>query len=117
MSLGGRLHAPTARAIAGLALLVPLCVVLTVSFAVLPEDIESGRVVVAPACTFRMIFGRPCPTCGMTRAFAALSHGRLDDARRYNGAAPLVYGLFWIGAAAGAAATATALVERARRMR
>jgi len=28
-----------------------------------------------PACGFRMVTGLPCPTCGMTTAFAWMAHG------------------------------------------
>ncbi|HEU4539014.1 MAG TPA: DUF2752 domain-containing protein, partial [Polyangiaceae bacterium] len=73
---------------------------LVVSFAVTPEDIEAGRVVLSPACHFKATFGRECPTCGLTRAFCALSHGRLDDARRYNRASPPLYALWWAGSCA-----------------
>jgi hypothetical protein len=35
-----------------------------------------------PPCTFRFLFGRPCPTCGMTTAWAHLVRGQLTDALR-----------------------------------
>jgi len=35
-------------------------------------------------CTFRLVFGRPCPTCGMTTAWSHLVRGRLGDALRAN---------------------------------
>lgn len=99
--------APGARRAVGLAsalLLAVLGLPLAVSFAVAPEDVESGRVVLSPGCHFKAVFGRECPTCGMSRAFCALSHGRAGDARRYNRAAPALYALWW-AAAAGALAT------------
>ena len=37
-----------------------------------------------PACSFESAFGRPCPLCGMTRATAALMHGDLRAAVRFN---------------------------------
>ncbi len=37
-----------------------------------------------PPCTFRMIFGKPCPSCGMTTSWALLTRGRLVDAMRAN---------------------------------
>ena len=40
-----------------------------------------------------------CPLCGMTRAFCALSAGRLDEALRWNRGAPALYSLFWLWAA------------------
>jgi hypothetical protein len=37
-----------------------------------------------PPCTFRFLFGRPCPTCGMTTAWAHLVRGQLIGALRAN---------------------------------
>lgn len=37
-----------------------------------------------------------CPLCGMTRAFCALSSGRLRDAVNWNRGAPALYTLFWL---------------------
>ena len=39
----------------------------------------------------------------MTRGFAAMSHGRFDDASRYNPAAAIVYAVWWLGTATAAA--------------
>jgi hypothetical protein len=97
--------------LASAAVLLVLALVLAVSFVVTPEDIESGRVVLSPTCHFKAIFGRECLTCGLTRAFAALSHGRLDDAWRYNRGAPVLYALLWLGAVAAAATLARAVVS------
>jgi hypothetical protein len=90
------------RALAGFFVLAPLAFVLAVSFAVTPEDIESGRVVLSPPCLFKLAVGRPCPSCGLTRAFAALSHGELELASSYNRAGLAVYALFWLTALAAA---------------
>ena len=35
-----------------------------------------------PPCTFRLIFGYPCPGCGMTTCFAHFVRGHLIDAAR-----------------------------------
>jgi hypothetical protein len=43
-------------------------------------------------CTFRVLTGKPCPTCGMTRATCALVHGEWAKARSYH---PLVLP-FWV---------------------
>lgn len=37
-----------------------------------------------PPCTFLVLFGRPCPTCGMTTAWAHLAQGQWGDAARAN---------------------------------
>jgi hypothetical protein len=37
-----------------------------------------------PPCTFWVLFGRPCPTCGMTTAWAHLVRGEWVDAGRAN---------------------------------
>lgn len=50
-----------------------------------------------PACTFRALTDLVCPTCGTTRAVAALAHGDVLAAIRYNPAVPLVLALM-IGA-------------------
>lgn len=42
-------------------------------------------------CTFRVVTGKPCPTCGMTRATCALAHGEWAKAMGYH---PLVVP-FW----------------------
>jgi hypothetical protein len=89
------------RGIAFLVLLVPLATALVISFTATPEDLELGRIVVSPPCVSRLFFDRPCPTCGMTRAFAALSHGHFEQARQYNRGAWVVYLVYWVGAAVG----------------
>jgi uncharacterized protein DUF2752 len=80
---------------------LPLVGALLVSFLVTPDDIESGRVVLSPPCTMRALFGRPCPSCGLTRGFAALSHGDIARATGYNPATVPLYILFWLGAILG----------------
>jgi hypothetical protein len=37
-----------------------------------------------PPCTFRALFGIPCPSCGMTTSFAHFAHGHLWQAFRAN---------------------------------
>ncbi len=75
-------------------LLLPVAGSLVVSFVVTPEAIEGG-LMLSPPCTFKTMLGLPCLSCGMTRAFAALSHGQLALAWSYNKLSPLVYLGFW----------------------
>lgn len=65
--------------------------VLALSFVISPNDIASGAVSFTPPCPMKMLLQRDCPTCGMTRAFAALGHGHWHEALAYNRAAPLVF--------------------------
>jgi len=37
-----------------------------------------------PVCIYRSTLGKPCPFCGLTRAFAQITHGRFDLAWKYN---------------------------------
>lgn len=37
-----------------------------------------------PPCTFRMLCGIPCPSCGMTTSFAHLTRGRFTQAIQAN---------------------------------
>jgi Protein of unknown function (DUF2752) len=68
--------------------------VIVVSFVVSPEDIASGAVWLSPECPMRLLLHRECPTCGMTRAFAAIGHGQWNEALGYNRAAPIVFFAF-----------------------
>lgn len=47
-------------------------------------------------CLWRRATSVPCPSCGMTRAFCALSRGEWSVALDYNFVAPAVYGLLWV---------------------
>lgn len=44
-------------------------------------------------CPSRLLMKIPCPSCGMTRAFAALTHFDLAYALRANPASPLIFAL------------------------
>lgn len=37
-----------------------------------------------PPCSFRVMFGIPCPSCGMTTSFSNVIRGRFIDAARAN---------------------------------
>ena len=96
------------RAVSAGVLLVPVVGALLVSFLVTPVAIESG-LMLSPPCTFKTVFGVPCLSCGMTRAFAALSHGHFALAWSYNRLSPFMYGCFWVLAAWGSWHLARAL--------
>jgi len=48
-----------------------------------------------PPCLFHAVTGIPCASCGMTRAFLDLGHGRFLAALEHNLASPLVYAGAW----------------------
>lgn len=72
---------------------------LVTAFVVTPEAIESGEVALSPPCPFKRATGHDCPTCGMSRGFSALAHGRWADARAYHSATPFMFVLFAVVAA------------------
>ena len=43
-----------------------------------------------PPCTFRVVTGLPCPSCGMTTSFALLMHGDLANSLRANAVGTLM---------------------------
>jgi len=54
-------------------------------------------------CGFHWLTGRPCPLCGLTRAFFALAKGHWAEAVHFHALSPLafamVFALFWNGKA------------------
>lgn len=67
-------------------------------------SVESGD----PTCLVRILFGLPCPGCGMTRAWVHTAHGNLGTAFEYN-----LFGPVGMAVAAGIVAyVAYALVRR-----
>ena len=62
-----------------------LCV-LAISAIFKPETLPN-----IPACSFKQATGRPCPGCGLTRGFCAISHGRFADALHFNPFSFLLY--------------------------
>jgi hypothetical protein len=45
-----------------------------------PSGIGTATQLGLPPCGMLALTGRPCPTCGMTTAFALFAHGRVVDA-------------------------------------
>lgn len=98
--------------VAGAAALgLPTWYALLVSVVVSPEALERGDAVVAPSCWLRALLGAPCPTCGLTRAFAALGHGDVERALALHRAAPAVYAVYWIVGVAAAIVLTTQLAR------
>jgi hypothetical protein len=55
-----------------------------------PRGYGTHRQLGLPPCTVRLLFGIPCPSCGMTTSFAYLMRGQLGDAVRANPAGPFL---------------------------
>jgi len=45
-------------------------------------------------CPWYHLSGHPCPFCGMTRAFVAITHFDIQAAIEFNPGSPLIYGAF-----------------------
>lgn len=70
------------RRIRGSLILAPCLAVLAVSLWLHPREAGYGthRALGLPACGFLAQTGYPCPSCGMTTAFADMAHARCVDA-------------------------------------
>ena len=55
-----------------------------------PLQMETHLQLGLPPCTFRLITGLPCPSCGMTTSFALLMRGNVDDSLRANAVGTLL---------------------------
>jgi hypothetical protein len=69
--------------------------VLIISAIFTPETLPKMSV-----CSFRVMTGRPCPGCGLTRGFCCISHARFGEAIYYNPFSFVFYAgtlflLFW----------------------
>lgn len=71
-----------------------------VAAVLLPDRAVHGGPMV---CLFRRVTGRPCPSCGLTRSWQALGHGRLGDSIRFHPFGPLtVLAALWLAIDGGA---------------
>ena len=87
---------------------------LGIAIALSPEEIERGGIPLSRPCVYQSETGRPCTTCGMSRAFSALSRGQLERARRLNPASPWVFAGFVVIALGSATLLALSLQRLAR---
>ena len=55
-----------------------------------PLRMETHRQMGLPPCTFKLLTGVPCPSCGMTTSFALLMHGDLENSLRANAVGTLL---------------------------
>lgn len=78
-ALYGMAHAMRILGAAGLA------VVFAASFILPPSGLGVST------CAFRNTFGISCPGCGLTRSFAAISHGQPADALRAHPLGAVIY--------------------------
>lgn len=80
----------------GAVFLSLICLVLLLTSLVLP----SGGIPGMDLCGFHAWTGLPCPSCGLTRAFCALSRGHLQEAWALHPFSFPLYGLLLGGIAA-----------------
>ncbi|HEY7737869.1 MAG TPA: DUF2752 domain-containing protein [Candidatus Limnocylindria bacterium] len=70
------------------AVLRRLAAAALVAAAVVPSGVvREGPVV----CPFRAVTGRPCPSCGMTRSWSAMGHGRFVEASGHHLFGPITF--------------------------
>jgi Protein of unknown function (DUF2752) len=71
---------------------------VAVGLLVLTRLLPGGLLHQAPTvCPIRLVTGRPCPACGLTRSWQATTHGRLREGLRWHPMGPLtVAGAIWL---------------------
>jgi predicted Na+-dependent transporter len=78
---------------------------------------ETHRKLGLPPCTFYLMSGLPCPSCGMTTSFALLAHGDVAASLRANWVGTTL-AVFWAGLLVWAVASGLAgrllLIPRGR---
>jgi len=79
-----------------------------------PDRLEAGAYAFVPSCPTKNLTGQDCPTCGMSRAFAAIGHGRISDAIRYHRVSPLAFSFVCAAALLGAVQSARTLRDSRR---
>lgn len=89
-------------------------VLLIVSLTLTPADLESGTAGGWIAWGLHLSPDHVCVMCGLTRSFAAMSHGQWLLAADYNAAGPLLYLAMLVLAAWAVTSSVRALAGRAR---
>jgi hypothetical protein len=105
---------PSARLAIWSVLLGPALVVLVFSMAVAPADFSKPGLAWFPRCPYKLATGLDCPTCGITRAFCAFSHGRFCDGEALNTSAIYPYLMCWAACIAYGSILATRLASLTR---
>lgn len=86
-----------------------ISLLVLVAFYVVPDD---ALITLSAACQLPHHHHEPCPLCGMTRAFIAITHGDLDQATTCNRWSVALYGVML----ANGLLTTIVLVSRIRTM-
>ena len=68
-----------------------ILLLIQLSFHIAPDNALTS---LSAACQIQHHNQEPCPLCGMTRAFMAISNGRLDQATAFNNWSIALYGIF-----------------------
>ncbi|RKY17173.1 MAG: hypothetical protein DRP63_04155 [Planctomycetota bacterium] len=63
---------------------------VAISFALTQKEIQE----IPFRCLFRTLTNHECPSCGLTRSFVAVAHGRLKDAVLFHPGGPVLFALF-----------------------
>jgi hypothetical protein len=56
-----------------------------------PLHFLGGPIQLPEICMSRRLFNMPCPGCGLTRSFVAVSRGKIQEAFRFNLMGPIIY--------------------------
>ncbi len=93
-----------------LAVLRRLAAAALVASVTIPPELMAGG---PTLCLFRAATGLPCPSCGMSRSWSALGHGRVRDATGYHLMGPITFVVAASLVAVGDQRASSLLEERA----